>query len=1397
MVDVTPRRRPRRWLRWLLGLALLALVTPVAAGALAQTGFARAYVGRKAAEALREQLGLIAHIDEIRLDPSRLSIVASGITLDHPKHGRFVKASTLEIRPSWWALLRGSVDLHRITIDHAVVWLKVRDGRIENLPSLAAPKTAASDKLDLPFHTLSLSQAKLVVDADPIASGELRGIEITVSTSSPTLLNVRLEAFGGFVRHAVGRDVLTHLKLLGTYSLHGLNVDVLRFETPELQIAVREGELALPRFDYYRGRVELGLFLPQLARWPHGFTLPDLQGEVHVEAKLQGDAHGPRGTAAVELDRVVVKQFGIGERVNLDTTFDPTQVAFRGVSRLIRNGGSVDLDGRLSLAEHLPLEIRANVHDVSFAKLMEELGVSPNAIVDWTIAGTFTLAGTADPLALSGPLRMPTRDFKVLRHAWHAPPPERRIIAVSSAKLAGTVAVRPDGIHLQDIDIELPRSRLNATVLLGFDNALRVEAQGLEWNLEDCSPLIDLPLGGRGGFKMEVSGTFSDPAVRGHVKLSDYAFAGFDFGDVETDFEVDRDLMGVHFPHLDATKGQSRYAIEGGFLDFRKDAFRTGGQLGIERLALADFYRIFHYDGDDRYEPYQGVVNGKVGLDYTMGYPGDSANGTLRTTLELAIPEATLDGYAFRDGRFVGGFKWLDHAVGYKALELSVDRLWLRKGAGTLSVSGHMRQGGVLDFVTVGDKLSVRDTEGLRERAPSLTGALAVTGSIKGTASAPRADLDLVATGLALGGEPIGDGRAYVRLTDKSDPWITEALGWKAGAPPAGAPCGHGREGLARGSWPEDPPLHTREGPQPHLDQPMAFVICGQALDGQLSVDLAVGRTEAYPLRGRFDWNGLSFGRLLPRARANKPMHGTVSGTLQLDDGALQKPESLSGALRLTELRAGELDVELKNKGPLDLRFDHGSFEVVSARLIGPSSELDITGGGSLKSGLALNFDGSVDLGLLSTLSRTVTEASGTLAASFRVSGPIAQPAVYGEATLRDGALKIASFPEAVREVSGKVTFSARRVLLEGFSAKVAGGKVAWSGAAELAGHGIGSYALDIEAGGLAFSPKDGIDLKLGGEGRLSWKQGDRLPLLGGKLRLDELTYKRPIKMERTLGDMAGPERAQSETYDPALDMLAIDIEVEQAKPLRMNNNLIDAELRLETDKIPFRLVGTDQRMGVVGSMAVSKGKIRFRERTFDIRQGDVRFDDETRIDPRFDLRATTEVRRTTDRSDWRIEIHAFGSRDHFQFELSSEPYLSEDDIALLLTVGMTHAELAQLQTSELASTAALEALATVTGVGGEVHRALPQIDDFHISSAYSERTNRTEPQVVIGKRIAENVRLSASTGIAESRDFKTGVELELNDKTSVQAVYNNQNTTSASQIGDVGVDLKWRLEFD
>jgi translocation and assembly module TamB len=591
--------------------------------------------------------------------------------------------------------------------------------------------------------------------------------------------------------------------------------------------------------------------------------------------------------------------------------------------------------------------------------------------------------------------------------------------------------------------------------------------------------------------------------------------------------------------------------------------------------------------------------------------------------------------------------------------------------------------------------------------------------------------------------------------------------------------------------------MKTVDGPQPHLDRPMAWVMCGQALGGQVHADLAIGRTQVYPLRGLVSFDRLSFGELLPRARARTPMFGHVSGSLLLRGGALLEPHTLAGEALFSDLAAGQADVELRNDGPIDLRFGDGAFEVRRARLTGPSSKLEIAGGGSISDGLGLSVDGDVDVGLLTSLSQTVTEAQGKIGLRFKITGLLAAPSVYGEALLRGASLKIASFPEAIRDVGGKITFTARRALLEGFSAKVAGGTVSWGGVAELEGRSIGNYSLQIEARELSLRPRDGIDLQVSGHGDLSWKQGQRLPLLSGRLRLDQLVYARPIKMDRTLGEMYGPERAEVAEYDPENDLLAIDLMLQQARPLYVRNNLIEAELRLENDKQPFRLVGTDQRFGVVGNMSVRKGTVRFRDHAFDIRQGDIHFDDETRIDPNFDLRANTEVRRESSQQDWRIEIHAFGNRDQFRFELSSEPTLAEDDIALLLTVGMTQSELAQLQASDVGGAAALEALATVTGVESEVHRALPQIDDFQIASTYSERSNRTEPQLSIGKRIAENVRLRASTGIAESRDFSTGVELQLDDKTKVQAVYNNQNTSTASQVGDVGVDLKWRLEFD
>ena len=133
----------------------------------------------------------------------------------------------------------------------------------------------------------------------------------------------------------------------------------------------------------------------------------------------------------------------------------------------------------------------------------------------------------------------------------------------------------------------------------------------------------------------------------------------------------------------------------------------------------------------------------------------------------------------------------------------------------------------------------------------------------------------------------------------------------------------------------------------------------------------------------------------------------------------------------------------------------------------------------------------------------------------------------------------------------------------------------------------------------------------------------------------------------------------------------------------------------------------------------------------------------------------------------------------------------------LLLTVGMTSAEAQQLQAGDVGGTA-LEALSALSGVNEEVTSAVGIIDDFAVTTRYSPNTGRPEPMLTVGKRITERVRLSAATGLSgDDRTFQAGAEMRMGDQTSMRIQYDNVNRESASNVGNVGVDFHWRLEFE
>src|SRR5688572_30020822 len=120
----------RRFPKWRILLAFV-LVLGAGAWAFARHPWARAQLDFALAEAIHRELGLDATIGPVRLELP-LSLVADEIELRHPQHGLLASAERLEVLPRWFALVRGKVEIRRLTIEGAHVRLRIEDGHIVN-----------------------------------------------------------------------------------------------------------------------------------------------------------------------------------------------------------------------------------------------------------------------------------------------------------------------------------------------------------------------------------------------------------------------------------------------------------------------------------------------------------------------------------------------------------------------------------------------------------------------------------------------------------------------------------------------------------------------------------------------------------------------------------------------------------------------------------------------------------------------------------------------------------------------------------------------------------------------------------------------------------------------------------------------------------------------------------------------------------------------------------------------------------------------------------------------------------------------------------------------------------------------------------------------------------------
>jgi translocation and assembly module TamB len=1428
-----------------LVFALVGLIPPLA-GALTRWGPMRDWAAAETTRLLDRELGIVAQY-QVRISLWPLGLELRDVTLYSNDDGPpALVAPRITIRPRLFSLLSGQIDAGQISIEEPRLRVVIRDGKLANL-SVTLPSSGDSPAQQLPNVSLAITDARLSADLDGLVI-ESPAIDLDVFADGPAALEVALRAAATSVvqqratptQPAVDEDMICQVDaririeprdiLVRRLSLLGVVDGADAAGTlPSCEFGSVRGDprRVLMRLSGLRvhhdgsaprqvsGHVLLQAPLDVASRYVPSTRVTgwvQVNGELDVSGRTKlPEFHGRLRTGRIGLlDYVLVAHADAELHLIKDELLVSSLRAGYADGEVLIEDVSIDL-----LAPGIPLHVRRSLAtNLTFPGLMRDIDVTPNTIVQWDMTRVLVedFKGTLDPPVLRGRLSAETKNFEIFDRSVHDPAREH-MLGVPRARLTGSFGIAPDAVHFDDMRAEFGRSVLRTHVQIGFDNSISlVVPEGSTLELADTSPLIDIPIAGKAKLNLKMKGPMGDPVMTGSLGIEDLWFSGFPLGNLSTDSLRFVPLI-VEAESATLVKGASQYQLRGASIDFDTDAaIKAEASVQSKRMDLRDFFAMFLFDEDPRWDGIFGKGSLDTRISYVLGGKEDRCKGgNLTVRGNINLPSLRLFEESYQDAAGSFSFNWFDIDASYLGMQLDVPRLTLRKGTGTVLGSLRLMPGARIAGDIIATHIPLSEVQGLGPLAPRAVGTVSAEATVSGSLDALAAQVQARITPIHIGRSELPGSTLAIRLEP------IERASARIGTSACGAPRSGGFD---RTEYLADRPSGV-------------FHATGSLFGGQIVLDdFQITRQSKKHVRGRVDLRGfdlVAFSNLSPGLAALDPQPtGSLDATLAIQDLALDAPLMATGTLDLTRLGVALGGTHIEAPEATRLRLDAGRVEVPQLTLrarteSGQSAVFDLRG--KLE---RLGEQPNVDLRF--TLQPTSLEgfvgllpgaekATGKLGGQIAITGSLNAPVYRGGLKLTNGAVYMRNSAQAVTDIDLELSVVPGELIIDHGAFSAGGGRVQFQGNAPLVGFRLGEVRTFITARDVTLPLAPGVRATADADLRARWLPGSAqgtlgkqtLPQLVGNVMLTSFEYSRPVKMSANITDLAQRgRRTEFDSYQPEGDVVSFDLNVRAQKPLVLSNNLIDARLTIEDDVL--QLAGTNQRFGIRGALRLSPGgRVRLTRNEFEIQQGRVRFDDPTRIAPLVDVTAVTEFRRyggSIDAStaptssgspstsgEWKVQMHAHGDAETLRIDLTSQPQLSQDDIFLLLTLGVTRAELDQVQSSSVGESVALEALGALTGADQVVTEAIPVIDEFRLGSL-SSRSGRTEPAITIGKRLSERIRAFVTSGLSESRDVRSNVEVKINRKVSIEGSYDNVNDISSSAFGNLGADIRWRLDF-
>jgi translocation and assembly module TamB len=1117
---------------------------------------------------------------------------------------------------------------------------------------------------------------------------------------------------------------------------------------------------------------------------------------------------------------VVVEQFRFGESIVGDVTLRPGLVVGSKHLDVKYGDGEVAItDFELETARACdkkkpPMRANVAVKGMSFPGLMRELGVSKASHVRWDFDDVgIKVAGCLDPLSLDGDLVAKTKDFELAQAPVEGKNPGHVIGLArggghAPAELRAQIRVRPEALVFDQVRARFLHTSLVGRVSLGFASDLEVDAESDSLDISDVSPVAQIKMAGVAKFKYHVRGKFADPVGEGQASIENFVFDVFPLGNVETATAHVRGTA-FEFEQVKARYKDSAYEVPSLRVDLGPahgaviDALVTS-----QNFELGDLYEILDLDKDPRFADIRGHVAPDVRAHFVVGGREDVCGGG-RLDLDVKGKILALDLYGERydGGNADVSVTWLDRSAGGLGMDMDVRGATLhKKGGGTIVASGRVDRGGNLHVRATVGGLQIASLAAMPSTNFPIEGTIDAVADVSGTIDTMLVDADVHLSPLAANGRRTPSSRLHV---------VRRPLPGMADSPqPDDRGCYRGKK---------LPPFDLAR----FMSDPVQgeYALSGELFDGQIQlVDLRVTDQKKKVAYGQVRARNVELGpisalRMTPIGAELEPGYveppppPVVEGKLSADVTLVRYPidkwwESTGSIEGLSaDVTWGDVGVKTVETPKITFSPDGASIPETSldVKFGDASTKLVLAADVAKAEGSSPRLHARLELPLLplkklEDFVPRIERADGYARAQIAVDGTIDAPTWSGFVELDKGSFTLRGFSMPISDMSGRIDLDPKRGVVAKLHGEVGGGTIDVTGGAELRGFSLGDADFRVGAKDVHLRYGDAMSMSATADLHATWSPPEPGELsqparLEGTVDVDSFLYSKPVKIF-DVNAVESAKRTEVEVYDPTKDSVAFDIALRAKSPLAIKNNLVDMGVSIGPQGL--RVVGTNQKFGLAGSVnVVSGGLFRFRNSDFKITEGSLRFDDPSKIDPVIDVLARTDFRRasaqTSTSAEFLIRLHAYGTANDLHLDLTSEPQLAQEDVLALLTFGMTRAEMAQVGLGTSFAGGGIDIVAETTGVNQQLKQAIPVIDDFRFGTAYSLRTNRTEPQVTLGKRLTNSVRASVTSGISEQREVIANVEWQLSQHTSVRASYDNVNTITSA---NVGVDLRFRFEF-